>query len=364
MRILFFALMAFIAMSSVKAVQDCSIVEFPRLRGERDDAPRFQRAVDACRGGGVLSVPSGNYTFAKTLFVTNLCSVELSAGARIKAVAEMEWMVCINQMWQYKPETAPADVNPEIYNLSWRGGTLDADGKASCMSIDNYRHFTVENTTFLNGRKYGLGIETTGRGYEMVAKNLYFKTLISGLAGNTGLYSRSGDSHYTDIIVVDYTTGVHFAGNGANWLTRIHVWGGLVGFPAKDGGLPEMLKNSVCFKIDAASIFLESCYADTGATCFWINGWECRMNGCYSYNNPYFKLDDVVTIRQDKGSLWCDNCQFNRESPGTKLYMGGPDAKIAWGANNIYRYFWKEPSRKVPPSIQPVVWAGDGGVVR
>ena len=123
-------------------VSDHSVSEFPRLAGETDDAPRFQRAVDACRGGGVLTVPSGDYTLANTVLVTNLCSVEMSPGARIKAVAEMDWMVKINQRWQYDPKTAPKDVEPNIYNLTFRGGTLDADGKASCLAIDNYRHFT------------------------------------------------------------------------------------------------------------------------------------------------------------------------------------------------------------------------------
>ena len=69
---------------------DHSLVEFPRLNGELDDSPRFQRAVDACRGGGLLSVPAGEYSLSRTLFVTNLCSVELSPGARIRAVAEIE----------------------------------------------------------------------------------------------------------------------------------------------------------------------------------------------------------------------------------------------------------------------------------
>ena len=32
---------------SAYAVSDHSITEFPRLAGETDDAPRFQRAVDA-----------------------------------------------------------------------------------------------------------------------------------------------------------------------------------------------------------------------------------------------------------------------------------------------------------------------------
>jgi polygalacturonase len=99
-----------LAATAAFGVADHSLTEFPRLAGETDDAPRFQRAVDACYGGGLLAVPCGNYTLARTVFVTNLCSIEMSPGARIKAVAEMDWMFKINQMWQYNPKTAPKDV--------------------------------------------------------------------------------------------------------------------------------------------------------------------------------------------------------------------------------------------------------------
>ena len=334
MRTFLLVVAAFAAMGAF-AVSDHSVAEFPRLEGETDDAPRFQRAVDACYGGGVLSVPSGDYELARTVFVTNLCSVEMSAGAYVKAVAEMDWMIKIDQMWQYKPNTAPKGVNAERYNLRYIGGTLDADGKASCLAIDNYRHFTLENATFLNGRRYGVGIETEGRGYEMIARNLYIKTLINGLAGNVGLYTYGGDSHYTDIVVVDCTTGVHFAGRGANRLTRIHVWGGPVK-PLKAGELPEMLKDSVCFRIDSSSEILRDCYADTGAIGFWVNGWEERMYGCSYFNNRGFGLKDITILRQDKGTLWCDGCYFRANTPETKLYSGAPEAKINWGAHGIF----------------------------
>ena len=33
---------------SVSAATDHALTEFPRLAGETDDLPRFQRAVDAC----------------------------------------------------------------------------------------------------------------------------------------------------------------------------------------------------------------------------------------------------------------------------------------------------------------------------
>ena len=71
MKMVSFVAVLFAAMAGF-GVSDHSIAEFPRLAGETDDAPRFQRAVDACCGGGVLTVPSGDYTVAQTVFVTNL----------------------------------------------------------------------------------------------------------------------------------------------------------------------------------------------------------------------------------------------------------------------------------------------------
>ena len=325
-----------------------SLEEFPRLAGETDDAPRFQRAVDACTCG-LLRVPGEDYEIARTVVVTNLCSFEIEPSAVIRATARMDWMIRIDAMWQYSPKTAPKGVNAELYNLTYRGGTLDANGLASCLAIDNYRHFTLENATFLNGRKYGVGIETTGHGYEMIARNLYCKTLIPGLAGNTGLYTYGGDSHYTDIVVVDYTTGVHFAGRGANRLTRIHVWGGPIK-PPEPGALPEMLRDSVCFRIDSSGEILRDCYADTGEIGFWVNGWENRMLGCSYFNNTGFHMKDVTIIRQDKGSLWTAGCYFQHQTPETRLYRGGPEAKIRWGEDNIYRWF-DEKSR--PPCVSP-----------
>ena len=333
---------AFVAMlaSAAFAVSDHSITEFPRIAGETDDAPRFQRAVDACYGGGLLTVPGGNYTIARTVFVTNLCSIEMSPGARIKAVAEIDWMFKINQMWQYNSKTAPKDVEANIYNLTFRGGTLDADGKASCLAVDNYRHFTLENATFLNGRVYGVGIETEGLGYEMTANNLYFKTLIPGLAGNTALFTKGGDSQYTDIIVVDYTVGIRVLYGGANRFTRCHVWGGPIGFTGKkDGELPEMLRRSVCFKSNGTGTIFRDCYADTGEIGYWIKGGDAQLFGCYYFNNTGFGLKDVAVIRQDGGQLRCDGNNFLGQTPETKLYVGSPNAKVYWGPNNVFKGF-------------------------
>lgn len=349
------------AASAAFAVADHSLTEFPRLAGEKDDAPRFQRAVDACRGGGLLAVPGGNYTLSHTVFVTNLCSIEMSPGARIKAIAEMDWMFKINQRWQYYPKTAPKDVQAEIYNLAFRGGTLDADGKASCLAVDNYRHFTLENATFLNGKRYGVAIETEGVGYEMVARNLYFKTLIRGLAGNTAVFTCGGDSQYTDIIIVDYTVGFHVFSGGANRLTRVHVWGGPVGHPAKPGEVPDMLKDSVCFRIAGGNTILRDCYADTGAIGFWNTGNRTQMFGCLYFNNVGFGLRDVTVIRHDGGALWCEGGNFQCNTSDTRLYVASPGSRLWWGENNICPGFKCPPVRNVSPvSLQEPLISIDG----
>ena len=92
--------------ASALAATDHVLTDFPRLAGETDDTPRFQRAVDACYGGGLLTVPSGDYEFASTLYVTNLCSVQLSPAAVIRAVRPMKWMVEIDCTWEKKKKKA------------------------------------------------------------------------------------------------------------------------------------------------------------------------------------------------------------------------------------------------------------------
>ena len=345
------ALISFAA--AIPPVCDRSADDFPRLAGEADDSRRLQRAIDAT-SSGVLFVPAGTYDVAATLLVTNHCSLLMHKNAIIKAVKPMEFVLKVNN----------APVNRAYGNLDFgmfvTGGRIDGNGLASCMALDGFWHYTLRDTSFLNGKKFGLRVHGEAGGCELIAENLYFICKIPGLAGNTGLCVMGSDSHYTDIVVVDYTIGIHMLRGGANRFTRCHVWGGPIP-PAKPGEPREMLKDSVNYWIGerAGSNIFRDCYADTGAICFWVNGWECRMDGCYSYNNPSFGLNDVLTIRQDKGSLWCDNCMFNRITPETRLYEGGLEAKIVWGDNNIFRYFWKEPKRRLPPSREPTAWHGD-----
>lgn len=309
----------FLVPLSFAAGWDASLADFPRQAGETDDTARLQRAVDATPHG-VVSVPGGLYRLSSTLWVTNACSLRLHKTAVIRAVRPMEFLVVIDLT---KGTRLPKDDFRSFdRNLFLTGGKLDGNGIASCLSVINPAHYTLRDTTFLNGNPYGL---MTKDGYEVIAANLYFQCAKSGLAGNTAAYICGGDSHFTDCVVVDYTIGFRNA-RGSNRYTRCHVWGGPL--PALEkGGEREMLKDSVNFWNEGGDAVYRDCYADTGKTGFRIDR-MAQLLGCRYFNNRVFKLDDITVIEHRRSPLYVSACHFmSGGTPNIRLYAASPEAK-------------------------------------
>lgn len=292
-----------------------------------------------------LYIPSGVYKIEKPLVVKNGASLRLDKAAVLLAVKEMDFVVVYDgaqRIFQTASEIAGHKVAD--YNRFFVGGTIDGAGLASCMTVENYFHYTVRETTFLNGKKYGLRVSKGG--YELFAFNCYFNCTIQGLAGNSAVYSEGGDSHFTDIVVVDYTVGFDMQGNmGANRLTRCHVWGGPLGFK-KDGDVPEMLVDSVGFRLVSRDNFLRDCYADTCQIGYDLYEWT-RMIGCAYTNNTLFRLDDTVIIRHNTDDpLIVDHCFFSKALPenGVELrseVFAGSKKNVRWGENMLVRGYEK-----------------------
>ena len=321
-------------------LHDASLRDFPRLPAERDDAPRFQRAIDACPDG-VLAVPRGIYEIGAPLFIRNRCSLDMHPAAVLRAVAPMDFVLTYDGGESFRNLIADSDP----LNVFLRGGDLDGAGMASCLAVYNYHHFTLSNMVLHNGRTYGFRTSRRGGfGYELIATNVYAKCTMSG---NTGFYTDLCDSHYTDCIVVDYTVGFGSYG-GANRFTRCHVWGGIlppVGVsqedwmrtyrarrfdPASDPAawraesLPEMLVDSVCFDVHGACLF-DGCFADTGEIGFRIAGGSV-LTGCRVYNNYRFGMDHMVAIDHLSGALTVSNSRFDAwHTPHPVLYRHAAD---------------------------------------
>ena len=302
---------------------DRSLADFP---SGGDDAARIQRAVDALPLG-TLYVPRGEYAIARTIHVTNNCSLVLNKGAVLRAAAALPYVMRIDC------DKAKSDRSCFV-----EGGQIDGDGRASCAYIANFAHYTMRDVTFLNGLKYGLHVVG---GYELIANNLYFKCTKNGMAGNAGLFVQGGDSHYTDCVAVDWTVGFRIQG-GANRLTRCHTWGGPVP-PAKKGEPPEMLKDSINFWIDTGcSTILRDCYADSGKIGFLVDGWgdgDTRLLGCSYFNNKFFGLDDITVIKHVHGRLLVTDGSITKSAPHMKVYEGS--CPVVW-QNMLYSGFGKD----------------------
>ena len=159
--------MIFSLAAAVPAGVDRSVEDFPRAAGETDDAGRLQRAVDKT-AGGVLYVPSGTYEVATTLIVTNHCSLLMHKNAIVMAVKPMEFVLKVNN--------APLNraYSKFDFGMFVTGGRIDGNGLASCMALDGFWHYTLRDTSFLNGKKFGLRVHGEAGGCELIAENLYF----------------------------------------------------------------------------------------------------------------------------------------------------------------------------------------------
>ena len=309
-------------------VWDHSLAEYPRLENETSDTPRIRRAVADC-AGGVLYLPRGVYEIDEMLTVENCCSILMHKSAVLKAVREMPFVLKIDaaascpDLQECDGHLVPSDdPDAEDWNLFLTGGYVDGAGLASCVCLNSFKHFTMRDVSLRNGRKYGLRIEDEGSTwtYELVAQNLYLKCTLPGLAGNAGISSNGGDSHFIDCIVVDYTRGIELLGGGSNRLTRCHVWGGPIP-PRAENELPEMLTDSVNYVLSSYDAILTDCYADTGMTGFLITE-NTRLIGCSYFNNYTYRMDDVTVLDHRGGQLSLSDCLFRKTSPRATLYRG------------------------------------------
>ena len=309
---------------------DADVADFPRQAGETGDSARIMRAVEAAGNGGVVWFPKGEYAIDAMLVVSNQCSLWLHKSAHLKAVKEMPFVL------RYFGRMMDKSDPYSDHNLFIKGGDFDGNGLASCANLLGVRHFTIADGTFRNGKKAGLQLgdpalpRTIEGGYEIIANNLYFVCKMPGLAGNVGFLTNIGDSHFTDMVVVDYTVGVRDL-KWSNRYTRCHVWGG----PVKKAGTdePEYLPNSIAFDLAGADCLLDDCYADTAMIGFRVRR-DARIFNCGYFNNWVFKMDGPEVFVHEGGSLIVTGGRFSKNSPHATLYRRGENAgRLIWRDN-------------------------------
>jgi len=321
---------------------DADVSDFPRQAGETGDSARILRAVEAAGKGGVVWFPRGDYAIDAMLVVSNQTSLWLHKSAHLQATREMPFLL---KYYGRELENSGHIGGAADHNLFLRGGDFDGRGLASCVHLMGLRHFTLADATFRNGRTVGLqlGDNTLPRaiegGYEIIANNLYFICNIPGLAGNVGLLTYIGDSHFTDIVIVDHTTGIRDR-KWSNRYTRCHVWGGPVRKPGTQD--PEYLPDSIAFDIWGSDAVFTDCYADTSMTGFKVRN-DTRIFNCGYFNNKIFKMDNPVVFDHLGGTLIVTGGRFSKNSPHATLYSRGPRAgRLDWHDNRLLNFTEEE----------------------
>ena len=320
------------AVGASSGAWDASVGDFPRLAGESGDSARIQRAVAAAGAGGVVWFPRGEYAIDAMLDVTNFTSLLLHKTAHLKAVKSMPFVLRYSALRAGDRCREPGNLNQFI-----RGGDFDGAGIANGVLVMGRPHFTLADATFRNGRRVGLqfGTDKDRNGYEMIVNNIYCFCDMPGLAGNVGLLTFLGDSHFTDVIVVDYTVGIRDE-RWANRYTRCHVWGGPVKKPGTNQS--EYLPNSIAFDLRGTDCVLENCYADTSMIGFRVCN-DARLFSCAYFNNWSFKLDNPTVFAHECGSLIVTGGRFTKTSPRATLYCRGKKAgRLIWTDNQMFNF--------------------------
>lgn len=307
------------------SVWDVSVGDFPRLPGETGDSARIMRAIGAAGGGAVVWFPKGDYAIDRMIEVRNGVSLLLHKTAVLKAVKEMPFVL------DYTPNATWAPNRPRDFNLFIRGGEFNGNGLANGLHVAHMWHMTLADFTVRNGRRVGLQLgEKDGRfGCETIANNLYFICDMHGLVGNIGFVTYIGDSHFTDMVVVDYTIGIANYGGGSNRYTRCHVWLGMLKDPKTNQ--PEMMPGSVSF--DVCGALLDDCYADTAEIGYRVRGDTRLLNSSFYHNYKLVPVDNPLVISHESGSLLVSGLEVHRHPglPNERVYARGKGAgRLVW----------------------------------
>ena len=310
----------------MNALYDASVADFPRLDGEAGDSARIMRAVAAAGARGVVLFPRGRYEIDEMLVIDNGASLLMHKSARLVALREMPYVVkYLGGL--HEPGCTWADERGEFIS----GGEIDGRGLANCMNVMGVKHITLSGTNFRNGKGIGLKLgdcdvprETSG-GYEVIASNLYFHSDMPGLGVNTAIVNLLSDSHFTDIVMVNYTYGIRTWG-GCNRFTRCHFW-----------GWKERVINSMAYDNWGFDTIFAECYADTAETGFWIRG-DATMANCTYGNHSECPMDNPVSIRHESGSLIVYGGRIfkqRQEEPLIPYERGEKAGKLIWRDNVI-----------------------------
>lgn len=230
--------------------------------GLTDDTENLQRAIDFCKDNcRLLRSSKGKiYAISRPLDLKNPGEMQIDfGGAEIRAIRTMDYMMNYDNGDDYS-----ISHNNIINNL-----LLD------CNHLSGGIHCTEAIKTsfnFIMIRNCARKAFEALNGYEIFLTNSHIHC--DSDKTTYGIYMKTGDSHFDNIVIIDAHTAVFNDCPAVNFYDKIHAW------------LFSHVGGSTFFSV-AGQALLNQCYCDTAEKGYYIHRFATlKITNCQYINNP------------------------------------------------------------------------------
>lgn len=176
--------------------------------GIADDTAAVQAALNS--DNGIVVIKAGTYNIKSTLSITNNVCVYAANNAIIKATAEMESVISIDNT---NVPAGPTALSKYVH-FSINGGQIDGNGKAMYgIKATNYHRSSVKGMSIFGFTTHGIHCkeEAAETGAYFTGENL---TIIGDNSDNSiGIYAPGNDEEWNQVSVVNCKLGFKCGAN-------------------------------------------------------------------------------------------------------------------------------------------------------
>lgn len=230
-----------------------NVLDFGVERESSEDQTPAILAAFNSKPGETFRFPPGNYRLDTSLKIASGNSIILESGARLYAGSAMVTLV------DFDNESASVSGYVQDRGITGEGvidGNLLADNALRISSVIRY---TVNGLTIVDPVKKGILTNTLGA--EVIVSNVRIhNTGTTNVVDSVGIQANMSDCHFSDVIIRDFTVGVHDNGSANEW-KNVHPWLG------DSSQIAARYPNSIAFLLTGNSNLVAP-YADTYRTSF------------------------------------------------------------------------------------------------
>jgi hypothetical protein len=262
-----------------------------------DDADNMQKAIDYCKAHNrILRSSKGKiYAISHPLDLTTPHEMQIDfGGAEIKAIKSMDYMMKYDNHLDFNIRH-----NNIINNIVFECNNMSGGIYCATAIKTSFNFIMIRNCS---GKAFDYE-----DGYEVIFTNSHIHC---NEGENTyGLYLKSGDSHFDNVVIIDAHTAIYQKIPSVNFFDKIHAW------------MYHHVAGTAFLHLAGGMAIVQEGYCDTFEKGYYIDSPSSflRLMGGQYYNNPecYDSAVRPIIFAYDsqeqakRKSITCTNCHFS-----------------------------------------------------